>query len=552
MKLLKYSRQKGNLASFYFESGFSLRLTLVFLSAIIFIYILLRVNLINIPLDRDEGVFGYIGQVINDNGIPYVDAIDHKPPIVFYIYAFALKFFPPSAKGVHLFLHLYNFLTLIVLFFVVDIYSKSRLMALWTVSAYAVISSSPIVQGFTASTEMFMLLPISLSLLFIVLAIQKERLYYFILSGVCGALSFWIKQTGAFIILFVVLYFINVLTWRVLRKEKSLLDFMRDILLWGSGFIFISVLIAGYFYFNNAFNEFVYWSFTHSFFYSQKSSIFLMWPIISQTLKDLFTGNFMIILPGIAGCLIMVKQKDKRGIWALSFLLFSFLAICPGYAYWHYFAQLLPALSVTSGIGTVYLLQFIPKKSRSAFLTLIICSIIFVPFLVHYNYYVRNSPEENIRDLFKGNPFQESIELGKYIKEQTTDKDTIFIFGSEAQIFFYSERKSATAFALIYPLLTSFPKYMEFQHKAWKDIEQNDPKYIIFIEIQSTLSYDGKADLWIVRKIRELISTKYELEAVMTIDTPKGRILKKSELFETKNTFNHQQFPIKIFRKKEN
>ena len=31
---------------------------------VLFVYIILRIEIIDIPLDRDEGIFGYAGQVI--------------------------------------------------------------------------------------------------------------------------------------------------------------------------------------------------------------------------------------------------------------------------------------------------------------------------------------------------------------------------------------------------------------------------------------------------------------------------------------------------------
>ena len=62
-------------------------------SAIFILYVGIRVNTVAIPLDRDEGLFGYTGQVILDHGLPYKDSVDHKPPSVYYIYALALLFF---------------------------------------------------------------------------------------------------------------------------------------------------------------------------------------------------------------------------------------------------------------------------------------------------------------------------------------------------------------------------------------------------------------------------------------------------------------------------
>ena len=64
--------------------------------AIAAVYIVIRINIVNIPLDRDEGMFGYMGQLILDGGLPYLDAFDHKPPVVFYLNALALLFVPST------------------------------------------------------------------------------------------------------------------------------------------------------------------------------------------------------------------------------------------------------------------------------------------------------------------------------------------------------------------------------------------------------------------------------------------------------------------------
>lgn len=542
--------RENNLEFPIMNSHESFKLSLIFLGIII-LYIIIRLNIINIPLDRDEGIFGYIGQVINANGVPYKDAIDQKPPVVFFINALALRLFPPNASGIHLFLHFYNLLTLFVLFFTVKNYSNSISMAMWTAFVYAILSSSRNVQGFTASSEMFMLLPMSLSLLFIVLAIRKESVFYCFSSGVCGALTFWTKQTGAFVILFILLYFISNIIQKIHTNKKTVSYSIREVLAWGSGFIFISLMIAGYFYFHHAFHDFVYWSFTHTFFYSQKINFLLIWPRISESLFDLFTENFMIIFPGIIGCMVMVTKSEKKGSWALSFLLFSFVATCPGYAYGHYFAQILPGLAVTTGIGTVYLVELSSDKLKYKIFLTLFCLTVLIPLIVNSDYYIKNSPEENSRAFFGYEPFPESVDLANYIKERTTEKDKVLIFGSEAQIFVYSQRKSATAFALFYPLMSSYPKYMEFQQRTWKDIQENDPKYIIFIEIQTTFLYDGKVDLWILKKTQELLSAGYDLEAVMTIDYPKGRIITISEKETGNETLKREYSPIRIFRKKD-
>jgi hypothetical protein len=69
-----------------------------------------RVQLLDVPLDRDEGGFGYIGQAIWRGELPYRDLLDHKPPGLFYLFALAVKVVPPTAAGLQAFLHVWNFL----------------------------------------------------------------------------------------------------------------------------------------------------------------------------------------------------------------------------------------------------------------------------------------------------------------------------------------------------------------------------------------------------------------------------------------------------------
>ncbi len=212
--------------------------------AICLVYILIRLNTVSIPLDRDEGIFGYAGQVILNNGLPYRDVFDQKPPVAFYLNALALLFVPPTSTGIHTFLHLYNFLTLIVLFFLAKAYTESYTIGLWVAFSYAVFSSSPAIQGFTASTEMFLLLPISMSLLFAVLAVQRRSILFSSASGICGALAFFTKQTAAFILVFVCLYVLASLISCVLRKNMSKRTSVAILLGWGAGFILVVLLIA--------------------------------------------------------------------------------------------------------------------------------------------------------------------------------------------------------------------------------------------------------------------------------------------------------------------
>ena len=44
------------------------------------------------PID-DEVVYAVVGQTIVDGGVPYVSAVERKPPLLFYVYAAVLRTF---------------------------------------------------------------------------------------------------------------------------------------------------------------------------------------------------------------------------------------------------------------------------------------------------------------------------------------------------------------------------------------------------------------------------------------------------------------------------
>ena len=98
--------------------------------------------------------------------------------------------------------------------------------------------------------------------------------------------------------------------------------------------------------------------------------------------------------------------------------------------------------------------------------------------------------------------------------------------------------------------MSSFPRYKEFQEQAWKEIKKNQPKYIISFDIDTSLLYDGKADLWILEKLNDLISEGYNLEAVMTMNKPTGRLIEISVIENGNESLAGKSFPIQIFRKK--
>lgn len=495
--------------------------------AIILAYVAIRANIVGIPLNRDEGVFGYIGQVILHHGLPYKDAIDSKPPGVFYLYSLALLFLPPTTLGMHVFLHLYNFLTLVALFFLARTYFRSNAAGLWTAFVYAIFSSSPVIEGFAASTEMFMLLPLTLSVLFAVIAARKENVLFACLSGLSGALACWTKQVAVFSIAFAFIYLASY-RFSIVRGKGASENKIKIKLLagWGIGAIGISTLIVAYFFFEGVLKEFYYWSFTYNFYYSALFSCAVKAPMFTSWLKQFLREDFIVGAVGVLFGLYAVAKKDLRGFFTLGFLALSFLGTLLGAEYKHYFAQIAPALSLAAGFGISELMRMTPAKAQKA--AGVACGIILIgcPLVVNSAVYIERSASENSRAFFGNNPFPESMEIASYIASHSVAGDRVFIFGSEPQILFYAQRQSATPFAMMYPLTFVHPRYREFQQRVWRDISLDPPKFILIVKIPYSLAWDGKADLSaFLSHLDQLIKRDYHLAGTLVMEGHKAIFL---------------------------
>lgn len=478
------------------------------LAAILLIYLVLRIPGIGIPLDRDEGAFGYMGQVIRADGLPYRDGLDHKPPVAFYINALALEFVPSTARGVHVFLAIYNALTLILLYFAARIYFASASAGLWTAFSFAVFSASPDIQGFTASTEMWALLPICASLLAAIVGVRKPA--FLLLSGAAGAIACWTKQTMVTSVLFVAFYAI---------LGASRVQLWRRAGTWLAGALGVSVFIALFFYFHNDLREMIYWVFRYGFSYASQASLADKVEDLGGELLDLVKSNFVILALGIG----MAIWNFKRWGWfVLGFLLFSLIGTIPGFAYVHYLAQLAPAVALAAGQG----MRVLTERMKGRVWVPAACAALMAanPLLADRDYFFERDPNAISANVFGENPFPESKPVADYLASRTTPDDFVWIAGSEPQILFYARRRSPSPFLMIYPLLTPHSRYIEFQHQMMAEVTARRPKYILSITgIPQTLVLDEDADAQILRFLDATLQNDYVLERSLTVEESGGR-----------------------------
>ena len=109
--------------------------------------------------------------------------------------------------------------------------------------------------------------------------------------------------------------------------------------------------------------------------------------------------------------------------------------------------------------------------------------------------------------VYNGNPFVECPLIAKYLKEHMTADETVAVLGSEPEIFFDAQRKSATGYIYTYGLMESQPLAESMQKEMIAEIETSKPRFIIVVDVYFSWLYrpDSKFLIqeWANRYLRE-------------------------------------------------
>ena len=159
-----------------------------------------RYRLLEIPLDRDEGEYAYVGQLMLDGIPPYAQAYNMKLPGVYAVYAVVMSVFGQTVAGIHFGLLLVNGITTLFVFLLARRVSGD-LGGVAAAAIFAAMSLSPGVQGLSANAEHFVILFASSGLWALSRATERDRMWGLFGSGLLLGTAFVMKQHGAAFVL---------------------------------------------------------------------------------------------------------------------------------------------------------------------------------------------------------------------------------------------------------------------------------------------------------------------------------------------------------------
>ena len=454
------------------------------LALIVLVTAAIRLPLLDIPFERDEGEYAYIAWRLGHGELPYRDWVDQKPPGVFWVYRAALSLPMEPVRAVHFMGMLWAAASACALFYLARAFLKSA----WAAAAgvlFAVIFVDPMVQGTVSNTELFMLLPLLLSHRAFFFAIPKgsRQIIYSILCGVLTGIAVAFKQVAAVNWLFLVaLYPFFAGTGRKVRDTYAFAGWsaLGGAAVWG--------VISLYFLARGGWSDFIYHVFTHNLEYVSAMSWSARWEACLGTLKTLSGTQAIVWIFCFAGLVaVIANRRCKLLLYLAGWLISSVAAIsASGYYFPHYFQQFLPGMALTAIIGAEWLfgLRFWANMAapvRGAILALL---LLWLPAAGLHPFLFKYTPSQAVDKMYPFNPFAVMPALGSRLAEITGPEDKVFVFGAEPELLFYAKRVSATRYIFLFPLYGPYSDALERQRQTAEEIARARPKAAFFLPNQ--------------------------------------------------------------------
>jgi 4-amino-4-deoxy-L-arabinose transferase-like glycosyltransferase len=463
----------------------------------------IRVRLLDIPLERDEGEYAYAGQLILQGIPPYELAYNMKLPGTYFAYAAGMALFGQTAAGVHLTLLVVNSLSGILVFLLgrklagngkgnAPGSAQGNAGGLAACAGYAVLSVSPAVLGLAAHATHFVVFFALPGLLLFWEALGTGRRGTFFLSGLLFGLAFLMKQPGLGFGLF---GFAMLLGRGIGDRSIFTRSFRLTLFSYAAAvalpFAGICLVAWG----SGNWERFWFWTFQYAASYGTGNSLSDGFHALAGYGHDTFRVYAGFCVLAVAGLVAAIRgrkaaQEAAAGVpnngqatvFVLGLLFFSFVGTAAGlYFREHYFILMLPAFALLVGLAVESLARLGSSRMRvvaAVCLGLVVLDNVWVQRRLFFE----STPGEVGERLYPGNPFPDCVAVGRWIREHSAPEARVAVVGSEPQIYFYARRHSVTGYIYTYALMEAQPYASLMQREMIQEIERGQPEFLVIVE----------------------------------------------------------------------
>ena len=458
--------------------------------------VLVRLPLLDRPLDRDEGLYAYMAQRMAQGAEPYRDVFSDKPPVGFVLYRVFLATFGSSTAGIHFGGALWVAAAVAALYGAARALGAPPAMATAAAFLYAVHNAEATMQGSSINLEL-LLLPFALTA---VAAASSGALRMTLLAGTLMGLAGLTKQQAigyGLFGLFLVLSRRNPpdKPAQVVRRVVAYVLGAAAVL----GIVTILFAVAG------AFDDFLEGVLTYNL------TAYVRREPLSRAPENLLRAAVPIvvhrpILFALAAAGMLFRNRlGPRSSTLLIWFGLSFLSVSLGFRYYpHYFQLTAPVVCVSAARALHALLH-----TYRWWFPLAVAGCTAVPLGSQFGYFFRWDAREHVHRLYGPELFHRSADVAIELQRRVRESETVFVFGSEPQIYFLAGRPCAVKYAFIHPLTVATPRAALLQRQVARELAARPPAAIVLVLVDMSHMYEPGADDFLERQVVEMCKKDY-------------------------------------------
>ena len=444
-----------------------------------------RLHLLKLPLERDEGEYAYAGQLMLQGIPPYQLAYNMKFPGTYAAYAVIMKLFGETPAGIHFGVLLMTTATALMLFWlgrkILD-----ELTGVIAATGYAVLAASPSMLGLAGHATHFAAFFATAGLCVMWKARQSGNWLGAFWMGILFGVAVLMKQQAIVIGAWAGISF-AVTCFR--KTEMPVPKRFLVVALCAAGMILPFAVCCLILWHAGVFGTFWFWTMDYARQYASVVPISYVPLFFWEGSKHALVKGFLVLPFAVAGMIMIWRDERlaKLRVWLFGFGLFSALSVFPDFYFRkHYFLLMLPAVGLLSGCAVSGLCRYSEKKYSGTGLRYwpvwLFALTLAITGATSANIWFLQTPAQADRTTYQADPFPEAEVVAAFIKANTPGDTRLAVLGSEPELYFLSHRHSATGYIYTYGLMEPQPYALQMQNAMIGEIEANAPQFIVFVD----------------------------------------------------------------------
>ncbi|HRX49320.1 MAG TPA: glycosyltransferase family 39 protein [Spirochaetota bacterium] len=479
-------------------------------------------------IDIDETAFSEFASIMLNGGLPYIDAVDNKPPMTYYFFYLVY-----ALTGIKSLITVHFFTTIWVIITGICIYlfgnrlkdDKTGLVAS-LLFVFMMHTYEPKYISSNGETLINLFLVLSSYIFLFINTAGARKILLHILSGVLLGLAIMTNYKAGILAFVFIIQSLIIGPFLSHNRQIRFMEGLVKLFITGFSSFIPVVLFAFFFHVKGNLNEAVFWGFLYNFGYIESGKgAFSSLKIVGRT------GYFILLtLPAWIAALKYISANLKK--FKLSgraesvdaeYSHFAFLTLWLGFSiygaaiggrgYGHYFIQIVPPLALISAAGYTFVKQY----KKTFWLWLLLPAVIFTASRIDIikTYEILNYPNYKSEISFR--------KAGEYIKSVSAPDDRIYAWGWATPVYYFADRRSASRFIIsdfvsgrvFGTANTSGAVRNELTEKFLpvliEDLKKNKPRYFVDTSPSGFFGYD-RFPLKFFPELNSFINNYYDRE----------------------------------------